>query len=815
MTEGSCFHCGQALPATEVFETEIKGSLRRFCCFGCQSVCDAIYGSGLQGFYQRTQDDTQLAPPPEAPKELALYDLDEVQSEFTDVSTPQRSISLLVEGIHCAACVWLIEHTLQAMPGVNEALVNLTGKRLKLSWDNSTINLSQLIQRLSEVGYAAVPYDPEVAEGSLLKQNRSMLFRLTFAGFTMMNMLWISISLYAGADEGEFQELFYWLGFGLATPTLFYSGYPFFKGALQGLRRLHLTMDLPIAIGATTTYLYSCYVVIAKPEVGEVYFDTVVNFLFVILIGRFLENVSKRRAVNSTQRLIELQPRGGTVLIDGAEKIMPIRAIKAGNTVLIKAGERVPVDGSVIEGHSSIDEAMLTGESIPVHKVAGKTVSAGTVNLDSALTVTVEGTLQDTALGRIIHLVEDAQSSKAPIQRLADRIVPWFVAATLLFAAITFSLWFDENFEMALMAATAVLIITCPCAFGLATPMSIAVASGQGAQNGILVKNGVVLETLSNITHFVFDKTGTLTQGKMAVHEILSHACDEQTLLLQAAVVEQYSEHSIARAIVEKAKDEGLDIVDCKLENFQSVAGYGVRGDVDGADVILGTAAWLKQNKVTDIQHLIDKATELEAQGISCVHVAVSGKACGLIAMADTIRPDAKALIENLRKTGMKLTLLSGDRKRVAEAVAGQLGGMDVIAEVLPEDKDRVVAELQAKGELVAMVGDGVNDAPALIRADVGIALGSGTDVSMDSADIVLISNELDKVRMASLLSRRTLRTIRQNIGISLGYNAITVPLAMMAIVTPLFAAIAMPISSLLVIGNAARIRTLFLKKPN
>lgn len=814
MIEGNCFHCGQALPATDVFEIEIKGSLRRFCCFGCQSVCDAIYGSGLQGFYQRTQEQTPLAPPPPPPKELALYDLDEVQSEFADVTTPQRTMYLLLEGIHCAACVWLIERTLQVLPGVNEALVNLTGRRLKLSWDNDKIKLSQLIQRLSEVGYAAVPYDPEVAEGSLLKQNRSMLFRLAFAGFAMMNMLWASISLYAGADQGEFRELFYWLGFGLATPTLFYSGYPFFKGALQGLRRLHLTMDLPIVIGATSTYLYSCYVIFAQPEIGEVYFDTVVNFLFVILIGRFLENASKRRAVASTQRLIELQPRGGTVLCEGSEKIMPIRAIKAGDLVLIKAGERVPVDGVVMEGQSSIDEAMLTGESIPVHKVAGKTVSAGTVNLDSALTVKVEGTLQDTALGRIIHLVEDAQASKAPIQRLADRIVPWFVAATLALAAVTFGLWFDENFELALMAATAVLIITCPCAFGLATPMSIAVASGQGANNGILVKNGEVLETLSNITHFVFDKTGTLTQGKMQVCEIITEGGDEQALLLQAAVVERFSEHSIARAIVEKAKGEGLDIVDRKLEGFYSVPGFGVRGEVDGKNILLGTAAWLKQNEVEAVQRLTDKAAELEAQGISCVHVAAAGKACGLIAMADAIRPDAKALIENLREAGMRLTLLSGDRQRVVEAVANQLGGMEVIAEVLPEDKDRIVAELQARGEQVAMVGDGVNDAPALIRADVGIALGSGTDVSMDSADIVLISNELDKVRMASLLSRRTLRTIRQNIGISLSYNVIMVPLAMMTIITPLFAAIAMPVSSLLVIGNAARIRTLFFNKP-
>ncbi len=810
-TGDSCFHCGLPLPPDESFEATIQGEKRRFCCYGCQSVCQAIYDAGLEGFYQRTPDGTLLSPPPEPPKDIGLYDLDDVQSEFITELGEEREIHLLVEGIHCAACVWLIERTLGRLPGVISANVNLSGKRLLLRWDNSRIKLSVIIQRLGEIGYSAAPFDPEAAEGTLKKQNRALLFRMAFAGFAMMNLMWISIALYAGADEGEYRGLFHWIGFALATPTLLYSGWPFLKGAWTGLRAMHLGMDLPIAIGATTTYLYSVYVTMSGSTIGEVYFDTVVNFLFVILVGRHLEGMSKRHAVAATQRLMDLQPRVATLLQDGEEKVVPIRTVKPGDTVLIKAGNKVPVDGTIIEGRSSLDEAMLSGESEPVAKTVGDSVSAGTVNVLSALTVKVTGILNETALGRIIRLVEEAQASKAPIQCTADRIVPWFVFATLLLATITFSWWLHTNFELALMAATSVLIITCPCAFGLATPMAIAVASGQGARHGIMVKNGEVLETLSHINHVVFDKTGTLTEGKMKVHTIISaDGHDKQELLTRAAALERYSEHTIGKAIIDEAVRHQQSLAAYDVKGFENSPGHGIRGEVDGQPLHIGTSAWLEKNAIRLDTTLLEEAVRLEKQAIGCVHVAIEGRHCGLIAITDTLRPDARTLVQQLRHDGIRMTLLSGDRRRVAEAIANQLGGMEVIAEVLPEDKDRVISELQREGHQVAMVGDGINDAPALIRADVGIAIGSGTDVSVESADIVLMGDELEKIRLASQLSRRTLRTIAQNIGISITYNIIMVPLAMMAFITPLVAAISMPISSLLVIGNAARIRTMF-----
>lgn len=812
--QGTCFHCGLPLPPEQSFSEDIQGVERQFCCFGCQSVCSAIYAAGLEGFYQRTPEGTLLAPPPEPPKDIGLYDLDEVQEEFVRELGDEREIHLLVEGIHCAACVWLIERTLGALNGVIRAQVNLAGKRLLLRWDNKRIKLSGIIERLGAIGYTAVPFDPEAAEGTIKKQNRALLFRMAFAGFAMMNLMWISIALYTGAgtaDEGQFLGLFQWLGFALATPTLFYAGWPFLKGAWSGLRHRHLTMDLPIAIGAGATYLYSVYVTLSETSVGEVYFDTVVNFMFVILVGRYLEAMSKRHAVAASQRLLDLQPRVATVLKDNDEKIVPIRSVKPDDLVLVKAGNKIPVDGIVCDGRSNVDESMLSGESEPVSKSAGSTVSAGTVNISSALTIKVSGTLKNTSLGKIIQLVEEAQASKAPIQCVADRIVPWFVLVTLLLATTTFLWWVGSDFELALMAATSVLIITCPCAFGLATPMAIAVAAGQGARNGILVKNGEVLEILSRVDHVVFDKTGTLTTGKMSVQRIVTaEPWSEFNFLRLTAVAERYSEHSIAQAIIEAAEARHIDVGSTTPEEFEGQPGSGVTAVVDGHRVVIGTNDWLAQHQVSMDDSFSGTIQELEKQAVSCVHVAIDGHYTGLIAIADQLRPDARSLVDNLRAVGIRMTLLSGDRRRVAEAVADQLGGMEVIAEVLPQDKDRVIAGLQEQGDWVAMVGDGVNDAPALIRANVGIAVGSGTDVSVESADIVLMSDELDKVRLATALSRRTLRTIRQNIGLSITYNIIMVPLAMMAFITPLFAAIAMPVSSLLVIGNAARIRTLF-----
>lgn len=804
-----CFHCGLPVDDQGAFTTELGGEPRCFCCHGCQSVAETIYASGLQGFYTKTSRDEAMAPPPEMATELDAYDLDEVQADYVDALTPQRSIQLLVEGIHCAACVWLIENALRKQPGVLSAEVNLTAKRLKLKWDNDTIRLSRLLQILADIGYAAVPFDPETAEGALAKRHRGLLYRMAFAGFAMMNMMWISIALYSGADQGAFRQWFHWIGLIIATPTLFYSGYPFIRNALIGLRRWYLTMDLPIAIGAGSTYLYSCYITFSGSTTGQVYFDTVVNFLFVILVGRYLEAISRRQALSATQRMLELQPKLANLVEGEHTRVVPIRRVRVGDVLLVKPGDSVPVDGRIISGESAVDESMLTGESLPVAKQAGDSVVAGSINGEGAFRVKAEQVLRQTALARIVAVMDEAQASKAPIQSLADRIVPWFVLITLSLAAITFIYWQQFDFETALLAATSVLVVTCPCAFGLATPMSVAVATGVGASRGVLVKQGIALETLSRINHFVFDKTGTLTEGKLRVTVIKSFFDQSQQDLLQlAASVEQHSEHGIASAICQAAREQQIKLIENK--GFKSSPGRGVSADVGGQQVHVGTRAWLETMAIRLPDDQQPTLAEQEQQGVSCVLIAIDGEIQGMLGLVDTLRDDAVQTVKELLAAGMKVTVLSGDRRAVVEAVTASLGQVSRQAEVLPKDKSDVIRALQADGDRVAMVGDGVNDAPALIQADVGIAIASGTDVSVESADVVLSQQALQKVADARALAARSLRTIRQNIVLSISYNVIMVPLAMMALVSPLVAAVTMPLSSLLVIGNAARIGRLF-----
>lgn len=772
-------------------------------------ACQTIYAAGLQSFYKKTPEGELLAPPPDTANDFHAYDIDEIQADYVDNLDEKRTIFLLIDGIHCAACVWLIEHALYKLPGVLAVDVNLTAKRCRIHWDNRETSLSVLMQHLAKLGYAAVPFDPETAEGALAKRHRGLVYRMAFAGFAMMNLMWVSIALYSGAAEDEFRNLFHWVGFFIATPTLIYSGYPFFRNSIIGLRSRYLTMDLPIAIGATATYLYSTYITFTGSLDGEVFFDTVVNFIFVILIGRYLEALSKRNALSATRRMLELQPKLATIIESGLQKTLPIRSVKVGDLVLVRPGENIPVDGVVTEGESAVDESMLTGESQPVHKQLNDTVVAGTINGEGAFVVRAQQVLRHTALAKIIALMDEAQTSKAPIQTLADKIVPWFVVITLTLATLTFMFWVGSDFEKALLAAASVLVVTCPCAFGMATPMSIAVASGVGASNGILIKQGVALETLSRVTHYVFDKTGTLTEGRLKLVECLTvDGLTEKSLLQIAASSEQQSEHGIAKAIVSAAQEQDIPLLE--ISAFYASPGRGVEAEITGKQIIVGTAEWILSHSVQINSEWQSKVNQLEQQGISCVFVASDQKLIGILGLFDTLRDDAKTMISDMLANGLKVTVLSGDRQQVVNSVTADLGNIQRMAEVLPADKRRFIQQLQQQGDCVAMVGDGINDSPALIQADVGIALASGTDVSIESADIVLSHNQLSQVALARRLAARTLRTIHQNIVLSISYNVIMVPLAMMALVSPLLAAITMPISSLLVIGNAARISRIF-----
>lgn len=777
-------------------------------------MCQTIHESGLENFYQRLQA-AELAPPAEHTQNLEQYDLPEIQADFVSHSNTTAEATLLVEGIHCAACVWLIERALEPLPGVIKAEVNLAHHRLRLQWDTANTKLSTILKRLSAIGYSAVPYDPERAEGAARKQNKSMLYRMAFAGFGVANMMWITVSLYAGElsaskIDQEHKIFFWWVSMILATPVLLYSGWPFLKAGIQGLLNRRPTMDLPITIGVWATYLYSVWIVLQGK--GEVYFDIVVTFLFIILIGRYLEGMSRRNAASASARMMEMQPRSATLLADGVPKLVDVRTLKHDDQLLVKPGERFAVDGRVVDGESQADESMLTGESRLVDKAVGDQVVAGAINGNGTLVIAAEQIGKDTALAKIVGLVEEAQGSKAPIQCTTDRIVPWFVLATLSLAAITFLYWSNvADFDTALLAGVSVLIITCPCAFGMATPMSIVVSVGHAASHGVLVRNGAALELLAGASHVVFDKTGTLTEGRMGVSCVVpaeGQGLDGTGLLRLAARAESGSEHAIAHAIVTHARVEGV-IDDTELATtVQAVPGRGISAVMDGKTVQVGSAGYMQQLDVEIPDALSVQQQRLESEMGLAVYIATDGVVVGMIGLQDKVRDGAAEVVQAMRARGLGVTLLTGDSRAAAMRVAEVLGGdIEVIAEVLPQQKDSVIAALQARGERVVMVGDGVNDAPALVRADVGVAMGAGTDVSMACADIVLMGNQLDRLNFAIDLARQAIRTIRQNIAIALTYNVILIPTAMSGSLTPVFASIAMPISSLLVIGNAIMIR--------
>lgn len=803
-----CYHCGQAIAPDALVQREVAQVERDFCCHGCAGACQAIYEAGLDDFYDKAQE-AGRQPVPVIPKDLQMYDHEELQSQYTDVTRSVREIELMSEGIHCAACVWLIEHRLAKESGIVSAYVNFTTRRIRLKWDNEQIQLSRILHILGELGYASQPFDPQLSQQALDRYNRGLLYRFAFASFAMMNIMWISISLYFGADDSEYKQFFHWVALGLATPTLLYSGQPFFIGAWQAIRGRRLGMDISISLGILTTYFYSLYVTFVPASGGSVYFDTLVDFMFFLLLGRYLESISKSKAIDATHRLVALQPKiARQRLPDGSETFTAVRLLKVGDFVWVHPGERLPVDGVLVEGESHVDESMLTGESVPIHKRVGDRVSAGTHNQDGVLLIEVQQILANSALGKIIRLVEDAQASKAPIARMADRVIPWFVSVTLSLA--TFSLifwWISAGIDTAVMAATAVLIVTCPCAFGLATPMAIAVASGVAARWGVLVKNGTVLEQLSKTTHVLFDKTGTLTEGVMNVvaERIWQGGIDKRWLWSLILTLENRSSHSLAKALCVHAQSHQVQPL--TMVGFLSLSGRGVQAEVNGHLWQLGSVGWMYSQGIEISNDINTWLTTQAQQGATSVCVLRDGQLVATVALADQLRADAVAVVDALKARGIQVAMVTGDRQAVAEVYAQQLGGIAVTAEVLPEDKEAVVRQLQGEGRVVVFVGDGVNDAPALVRSDVGIALGSGTDVSVDSAQVVLLNNQLTSVLNTIRLSTITLRTIRQNIIMSLLYNSIMVPLAVTAKLTPLMAAIGMPISSLLVIGNAARIK--------
>ncbi|MBN2100127.1 MAG: copper-translocating P-type ATPase [Dehalococcoidia bacterium] len=714
-----------------------------------------------------------------------------------------------VTGMTCATCVQNIETALNVLDGVVSASVNLASEKAYVRYNPEVVTVPRLKKAISDAGYGAVPADEDARDYERQardRERRRLVLLLIFSFSLAIPVFVLSMVKPFGSNADN------WLLLGLATPVQFLVGWQFYVGTYKALRNRRANMDVLIALGTTAAYVYSLLVT-AMPGAfeGDVYFDTAALIISIVLLGRYLEARAKGRASEAIKKLMGLRPKTASVVVDGVETQVAVEDVEVGQTVVVRPGERIPVDGTVVEGNSAVDESMLTGESMPVDKKAGDEVVGATINKDGMLKFRATKVGKDTALAQIIKLVEQAQGSKAPIQRLADSVAAVFVPVVITIAMVAFIAWFaiiGKPFVFALEASISVLVIACPCALGLATPTAIMVGTGKGAQNGILIKNAASLERAYRIDAIVFDKTGTLTEGKPVVTDVVALDGVSQAEVLQlAASAEKGSEHPVGQAIVAAAREEGWEPPDA--ESFQALSGRGVLSTVQGKEVLMGNRILMNENEVRTAT-AEEKVSHLESQGKTVMLVALDRKVAGLIAVSDTLRDNAAEAIRQLRRMGLETVMITGDNQQTAETIARQAGMDRVLAQVLPDDKAREVKGLQAGGKVVAMVGDGINDAPALAQADVGIALGSGTDVAMESGDVVLVKNDLRDVPEAIRLSRYTIRKVKQNLFWAFAYNSLGIPIAAgilypwtETLLNPIIAAAAMAFSSISVVTNS------------
>ncbi|MBX3666616.1 MAG: cadmium-translocating P-type ATPase [Burkholderiales bacterium] len=795
-----CFHCG--LPVGKAgFPVRVEGAERRTCCRGCQAVAQTIIDNGLGAYYRN-----RTAPAPTArdaaavPPELGIYDMPEVQRNFVrDAGEHEKEASLLIDGVTCAACIWLIERRIARLAGVSAVSLNYATRRARVRWDAGATTLSAILGAVAGLGYSAQPYDAGRAEERLRRERGILLWRLFIAGFSMMQVMMYAIPVYiaGGAMTPDIEQLMRIASLVLTLPVALWSAVPFYDGAWRDLRRSRVGMDVSVTLGIVIAFAASVYATWTAS--GTVYFDSVSMFVFLLLGARFLEMEARAKAVRTQERLVRLVPATAERMLgDGTGERVAAAALRPGDLVRVRPGETIPADGVVVEGNSKSDEALLTGESRPVAKRPGDSLTGGAMNLDGVVVMRVTRIGEDTVLAGIVRLMDRAQAEKPRIAQLADRVAGWFVAILLLLTLATFAVWWQIDAQRALWVAVSMLVVTCPCALSLATPAALTAATGAAYRAGVLVTRGTALETLARATHFVFDKTGTLTSGRMALADVKTLATETRAeCLALAAALESWSEHPVGLALVAAAN--GAHPV---AGGVRAVTGRGIEGTVGGRLLRVGSPQFV---------------AELHGQALpgdlECVPDAIAVVALGdergwiaLFLLDDVVRHDAAALVRGLGGCGAQVALLSGDRRQRVAHTAFELGIAEFLGAASPEDKLAYVEKLQARGAVVAMVGDGVNDAPVLARAQVSIAPGGGTELAQVSADIILLADRLDVLADTVRASRRTLRVIRQNLGWAAAYNAVALPLAMAGLVTPLVAAAGMSASSLLVVLNALRL---------
>ena len=790
-----CFHCGEAVPAGTDYPVRFETGTKPACCRGCQAVAQTILDSGNADYYRLRTD---LPKTPEAAleelKQLKLYDLPEVQQSFVKAEGDILEANLILERIVCAACVWLNERHLRQLPGVLSADINFSTHRARVRWDNSRIQLSHILEAVQAIGYLAYPFDSGRQEELFRKERNAAIRRLAIAGLGMMQVMMYAIPVYL-AQEGtmglDIQALMRFASMILTTPVVFYSAWPFFQGAWRDLRLRRAGMDVPVALGVGAAYAASIYGTFTSS--GDVYFDSVTMFVFFLLTGRFLEMNARKRSAEAAESLVKLIPAAATRLPgwpdSREEELVAAVKLTPGDHVLVGPGDGFPADGTVIEGVSSVDESLLTGESHPLRKQEGSSIIGGTLNLSSPLVMRVDRIGADTVLSGIVRLLDRALAEKPRLAMIADRVASWFVLALLLVAASVAGIWYLVDPARAFWITVSVLVVSCPCALALATPAALTAALGRLTRMGLLSTRGHALETLARATDFVFDKTGTLTTGEFRLLRVEPVRGDRDAVLALAAALEQGSTHPVAAALREAA---GTAVEGASQLLYHP--GQGIEGTLGGRRYRLGNPGF------------VGFESPLGAEAMTILGLADQDGPIAWFGLGDELRPQAARLVTTLKDMGLRLHLFSGDRPENVLALARQLGIEDARGGMLPEDKLNEVKRLQDAGAVVAMTGDGVNDAPVLAQAQVSVAIDQGAEAAQAAADMVLLSSELSRLADGVGIARKTQAIIKQNLAWSVLYNAVAIPAAALGHVTPWLAGIGMSLSSLLVVLNAMRL---------
>ncbi len=786
----ACTHCHLEFSK----DVMIQDGEHYFCCNGCQGVYHLLSDEGLDSFYEKVGD-TKLAPPTQQYEDSSNFDAPAFYEKFVKTTKEGFSeVSLIIEGIHCSACVWLNEKALHKMEGVIEANINFTNNKAQIIWDDDIVKLSQIIDMIRAIGYNAYPYDASLQEASANKQRKDYYLRISVALFAAMNVMWIAVAQYAGYFSGIEQEMKTILNIAegvLATPVLFYSGWIFFRGAYYGLKNRVINMDLLVATGATLTYFYSIYITIT--EHGEAYFDSVSMIITFVLIGKFLEVLSKKSATDTLDAITKQLPTEARVLRDGEMHSIKLDDVKVGDIVVVSSGEKVLLDGEIIKGEGNFDESNLTGESEPIFKKVGDSVISGTLSIDADVHFRTSKDFEHSTLSALVSLLENAINKKPKIEQLANKLSEHFSTAILTLSFATFFGWYlsGYGFEHSFMIAIAVIVIACPCALGLATPVATLVGLSLGAKRGILFKEAAQLETMAKTDVVLLDKTGTLTYGKPeVVKQDIDIGYDEG--LLYSLV--KLSNHPVAQGVKKVLEKPQNEVV---FDEYKQLQARGIVAYKKGVELLGGNAKLMQE---------MGLAYEYKSEN-TLFFFAINKKIVATFELQDRIKDDAKELVNTLQQKGIEVMMLTGDHQKSAMRVANEVGISEVFYELSPEDKLEKLTQLQNDGKVVVMVGDGVNDILALAQADIGIVMGSGSDVAIEVGDVVLLDDSLKSLLESLKIAKTTFDLIKQNFAISLVYNALTIPLAIAGYVIPLVAAISMSLSSLLVVGNSMRIR--------